>query len=416
MRGRRRRHGHDDARNARVPVARADPARAGDARSRTSTRWGSSLFEMLTGEHPVPRDLAHGAARPAPARRAPIGSRRSTRPACATVDGVIARATAKDAGERFPDVARVAAAFRAALEGTASPASPGQIRNPYKGLRAFLEADAGDFFGREAVTQAAHPRLAEDEPAARFLAVVGPSGSGKSSVVRAGLVPALRRGAIPGSERWYVVEMLPGLASVPRARDRAARRRRRAAALADGGARARRARPRCARPTRPPRSRRRARCIVAGSARRGLHDGRRRRGARARSSRAFARRRSSRTAGSASSRPCARTSTTPAVGAAASATCSAARTEAITPMSPGGARARDRRTCRSGRAASVEPRLLAEMIADVADRRARSRCCSTRSPSSPSARTANAHPRGLPAHRRCLGRARAAGRAAVRGR
>ena len=45
---------------------------------------------------------------------------------------------------------------------------------------------------------------------ARFLAVVGPSGSGKSSVVRAGLVPALRRGAIPGSERWYVIDLLPG--------------------------------------------------------------------------------------------------------------------------------------------------------------------------------------------------------------
>ena len=44
----------------------------------------------------------------------------------------------------------------------------------------------------------------------RFLAVVGPSGSGKSSVVRAGLVPRLRRGALPGSERWYVAEMFPG--------------------------------------------------------------------------------------------------------------------------------------------------------------------------------------------------------------
>ena len=44
----------------------------------------------------------------------------------------------------------------------------------------------------------------------RFLAVVGPSGSGKSSVVRAGLVPGLRQGALPGSERWYVVEMFPG--------------------------------------------------------------------------------------------------------------------------------------------------------------------------------------------------------------
>ena len=52
--------------------------------------------------------------------------------------------------------------------------------------------------------------LVERVGATRFLAVVGPSGSGKSSVVRAGLVPELRRGALPGSERWLVVDMFPG--------------------------------------------------------------------------------------------------------------------------------------------------------------------------------------------------------------
>jgi WD40 repeat protein/DNA-binding SARP family transcriptional activator len=78
--------------------------------------------------------------------------------------------------------------------------------NPYKGLRAFGEADAADFFGRETLTETLVERLRE----ARFLAVVGPSGSGKSSVVRAGLVPALRHGALPGSESWRIVEMFPG--------------------------------------------------------------------------------------------------------------------------------------------------------------------------------------------------------------
>ena len=43
-----------------------------------------------------------------------------------------------------------------------------------------------------------------------LLVVVGPSGIGKSSVVKAGLVPALRRGAVAGSERWLVTEMVPG--------------------------------------------------------------------------------------------------------------------------------------------------------------------------------------------------------------
>ena len=85
-----------------------------------------------------------------------------------------------------------------------------QLENPYKGLRAFQEADAADFFGREVLTQLLLERMQEQVPLRRFLAVVGPSGSGKSSVVRAGLVPALRRGGLPGSENWFVVEMFPG--------------------------------------------------------------------------------------------------------------------------------------------------------------------------------------------------------------
>src|SRR5918992_1287907 len=102
-------------------------------------------------------------------------------------------------------------AFRRALGSAAArltPAVPGGIAsNPYKGLRAFEEGDAQDFFGREELLEQLVERLA----GTRFLAVVGPSGSGKSSVVRAGLIPALRGGAIQGSERWRVVDMFPGL-------------------------------------------------------------------------------------------------------------------------------------------------------------------------------------------------------------
>jgi hypothetical protein len=43
----------------------------------------------------------------------------------------------------------------------------------------------------------------------RFLAVVGASGSGKSSVVKAGVLPALRQGRLRHSDRWYIVEMVP---------------------------------------------------------------------------------------------------------------------------------------------------------------------------------------------------------------
>jgi WD40 repeat protein/class 3 adenylate cyclase len=112
------------------------------------------------------------------------------------------RAEAEDAAEDT--------AFRRALGPSAArlaPVVPGvMVPNPYKGLRPFEEGDAPDFFGREALTEQLVERLGET----RFLAVVGPSGSGKSSVVRAGLIPALRRGALPGSGDWLIVEMFPG--------------------------------------------------------------------------------------------------------------------------------------------------------------------------------------------------------------
>src|SRR3712207_9411827 len=70
------------------------------------------------------------------------------------------------------------------------------FRSPYRGLRVFEEQHTAWFFGRTADTQ----RLVEKLKASRFLAVLGASGSGKSSLVRAGLVPALRHGALPRSE------------------------------------------------------------------------------------------------------------------------------------------------------------------------------------------------------------------------
>ncbi|MBW4696720.1 MAG: caspase family protein [Aphanocapsa lilacina HA4352-LM1] len=78
---------------------------------------------------------------------------------------------------------------------------------PYMGLRAFGEEDAPYFYGREHLTQELLKQLAGDS----FLAVVGASGSGKSSVVHAGLIAQLRTGRqLPGSQSWWVQSMRPG--------------------------------------------------------------------------------------------------------------------------------------------------------------------------------------------------------------
>jgi WD40 repeat protein len=83
---------------------------------------------------------------------------------------------------------------------------------PYMGLAAYDITDAALFFGRERLTSTLVGRLAErfDDP--RPLVVLGASGSGKSSVLRAGLLTAVRRGdlALPGSAAWPQVVISPG--------------------------------------------------------------------------------------------------------------------------------------------------------------------------------------------------------------
>ncbi len=84
--------------------------------------------------------------------------------------------------------------------------APARVRNPYKGLQAFHETDAPDFFGRHALVE----RVVEAVHAHRMVVVAGPSGSGKSSLVRAGLLPALRVRPPDGAAEWEVAELFPG--------------------------------------------------------------------------------------------------------------------------------------------------------------------------------------------------------------
>jgi WD40 repeat protein len=85
-------------------------------------------------------------------------------------------------------------------------AGPLDETSPYRGLRPFEEEQAAFFFGRDGDVQ----RLLEKLKGNRFLAVLGPSGSGKSSLVRAGLVPAFRRGEPPASSNWPIRLLTPG--------------------------------------------------------------------------------------------------------------------------------------------------------------------------------------------------------------
>jgi AAA ATPase domain len=85
--------------------------------------------------------------------------------------------------------------------------------NPYKGLLAFHETDGDRFFGRDPQIKELWEKfrsLHEDESATRLLTIYGPSGSGKSSLVRAGLIPELAREPLPGRDRARVAVMVPG--------------------------------------------------------------------------------------------------------------------------------------------------------------------------------------------------------------
>ena len=77
---------------------------------------------------------------------------------------------------------------------------------PYRGLEVFKEEHALYFHGRSAMVA----QLGNKLRLTTFVVVIGVSGSGKSSLVRAGLIPALRSGALPGSSAWQIAVFRPG--------------------------------------------------------------------------------------------------------------------------------------------------------------------------------------------------------------
>jgi hypothetical protein len=102
-------------------------------------------------------------------------------------------------------IARILAAKPAAPASSVAPPEP-WTGSPFPGLRAFTADDEPIFFGRERETDALIVRILEH----RFVAVVGASGSGKSSLVAAGVIPRLQRIAgSTGEPAWLILQLTP---------------------------------------------------------------------------------------------------------------------------------------------------------------------------------------------------------------
>jgi WD40 repeat protein/DNA-binding SARP family transcriptional activator/energy-coupling factor transporter ATP-binding protein EcfA2 len=123
---------------------------------------------------------------------------------------ILQKATVFEPTQRFSDVREFVEQLQDALGGNSilshMPPTMRYDGNPYRGLNAFGEADAELFFGRNELATQLVDHLHENN----FLAVIGPSGSGKSSVIKAGLLPALRKGVEDESNRWFISIMTPG--------------------------------------------------------------------------------------------------------------------------------------------------------------------------------------------------------------
>lgn len=178
---------------------------------------GIMVYEMLAGKHPFDSPTFTSLLSAQFNDPLPLLPMELELPA--SVNDVLQKATAKNPAERYGDILALALALQTVLLGDTvyiTDIDTGHLRNPYKGLAAFIEADANDFFGREELVATLLERLRPTPPQdqtppanTHFLAVVGPSASGKSSVVQAGLLPAIRDGALPGSDGWFIVQIEP---------------------------------------------------------------------------------------------------------------------------------------------------------------------------------------------------------------
>ncbi|MEA2138318.1 MAG: hypothetical protein QOG56_1468 [Solirubrobacteraceae bacterium] len=157
----------------------------------------------------VPADWLLQASGGLPSRVHEVASQWARREAARHVDAVAGRAEAGRAELRSIEAELTGGVV--ALQETREREPPRgddgpPVVCPFKGLASYDVADARYFFGRERLVAELVARLVGTP----LLGVVGPSGSGKSSLLRAGLLPALSDGMLPGSEHWPQVLLRPG--------------------------------------------------------------------------------------------------------------------------------------------------------------------------------------------------------------
>lgn len=163
---------------------------------------GLILYELLSGTHPI-ETLAEPIPwiRDSSAAFPPLSSVAPDVPP--ELGSVVDTCVRKSMVERYADASSLLRALEPFLPGHYSAAGPIQLElGPYAGLRAFQEEDAGRFFGREKEIAALATRLIETP----LIAIVGPSGIGKSSLLRAGVLPTLKA----SGERWRTLVLRPG--------------------------------------------------------------------------------------------------------------------------------------------------------------------------------------------------------------
>jgi serine/threonine protein kinase len=161
---------------------------------------GIILFEMLAGKHPLD-PVTQGALFAAAASDEPMPSLGDVPNVPDRLVPIVDRCLAKPKAQRYGTAAELLAELEPLLPGRGARAIA-QDESPYPGLTAFQEADWYRFFGRSQEIASLVVRL-RDRP---LVGVVGPSGVGKSSFVRAGLVPALKSVGEP----WEVMIVRPG--------------------------------------------------------------------------------------------------------------------------------------------------------------------------------------------------------------